>query len=320
MAEISRRTVHRAFLRAAHDAQWLFRERAIIGALNSAGQQVVHAPGRPGWVYVRIERGDKLTVTVALNTMVEPVYGMPVWVGPNQDGLLAVRGIREAEVVEELGTQAAAATLPEVATKGLVSARRIQPGLVVAMRQGGAYTMSVYAYPFAYVYRKAIASWPGGWIDLTNSIPGAGLRRWALVCLDPATNALDIVDGDTYGIPVTLTADQLADIDPGGMIPLAGVNLFNGMSAIDNETLFLDARPLVTGDWGRIPALLAVSTATVSDPPEDDELDNAFGTPAGAGAGFVVLLDNGGADSNVYLIASNGTGWWYAALTKAVNS
>lgn len=62
---------------------------------------------------------------------------------------------------------------------------------------------------------------------------------------------------------------------------------------------------------------LETSSANVSNPPTDAELDAEFGTPATVGDGFVALLDDNGADANVYLVGSNGTSWWYTALTKA---
>jgi hypothetical protein len=62
---------------------------------------------------------------------------------------------------------------------------------------------------------------------------------------------------------------------------------------------------------------LDVSTADVSNPPTDAEFDSALGTPASVGAGYQCLLDDNGADTNVYLVVSNGTSWHYVALTKA---
>lgn len=60
------------------------------------------------------------------------------------------------------------------------------------------------------------------------------------------------------------------------------------------------------------------STENTANPPSDAELDTAFGTPAEVGNGFIGLLDDNDADANVYLCVSNGTSWWYVALTKAV--
>lgn len=71
-------------------------------------------------------------------------------------------------------------------------------------------------------------------------------------------------------------------------------------------------------DAGNVRRLgIATSTADVSNPPTDAELDSAFGQPADVGAGFVAILDDAGGGANVYLVASDGAGWWYAALTQA---
>ena len=63
---------------------------------------------------------------------------------------------------------------------------------------------------------------------------------------------------------------------------------------------------------------IKVSTANVSNPPTDAELDSEFGTPATVSAGYLALLDDNGGGANVYLVISDGTNWWYATLTKAV--
>ena len=63
---------------------------------------------------------------------------------------------------------------------------------------------------------------------------------------------------------------------------------------------------------------VATSDDDTSNPPTDAELDTAFGTPATVGDGFMAVLDDNGAGSNVYLVVSDGTNWWYATLTKAV--
>lgn len=73
----------------------------------------------------------------------------------------------------------------------------------------------------------------------------------------------------------------------------------------------------VTGLIGSI-STVVFSDDDVSNPPTDAELDTAFGTPATVGAGFVGLIDDAGADANVYIALSNGISWWYTALTKAV--
>lgn len=62
---------------------------------------------------------------------------------------------------------------------------------------------------------------------------------------------------------------------------------------------------------------IATDTTNISNPPTDAELDSAFGTPATVGTDFVGIVDDNDADSAVYLVYSNGTSWWYVAMTKA---
>ncbi len=60
-----------------------------------------------------------------------------------------------------------------------------------------------------------------------------------------------------------------------------------------------------------------VSTDDVTDPPTDAELDSAFGTPATLGAGFVGILDDNSADTDVWLCYTSDTSWFYLQGTKA---
>jgi hypothetical protein len=63
---------------------------------------------------------------------------------------------------------------------------------------------------------------------------------------------------------------------------------------------------------------IRTSVLNVSNPPTDAELDAEFGTPATVGNGFLVFIDDAGGDAAEWLVFSNGTSWWYVALTKAV--
>lgn len=80
-----------------------------------------------------------------------------------------------------------------------------------------------------------------------------------------------------------------------------------------------DGRPLAKNDAGTVFSLFGATVATnnVSNPPTDTELDSAFGVPSAANAGKLWVLDDNGANTNVYLVTTNGTSWFYLALTKA---
>lgn len=62
---------------------------------------------------------------------------------------------------------------------------------------------------------------------------------------------------------------------------------------------------------------LIIDTTNVSDPPTDAELDAAFGTPADLGPGYVRVLDDNSADTDVWLVWTSDTSWYYLQGTKA---
>ena len=114
------------------------------------------------------------------------------------------------------------------------------------------------------------------------------------------STTIDVIDW-APGDYLTVEVDQVGSTTPGADL-----------------TVHVACSENVQGGGVGVVDRLSVSTADVSNPPADAELDAIFGTPAVAGVGFVRLLDDGGADSNVYLVVSSGTSWWHAALTKAV--
>ena len=80
-------------------------------------------------------------------------------------------------------------------------------------------------------------------------------------------------------------------------------------SFIDN----LDGDPLVGVVQPQITAALTDNT------PSDSEIDTATGlTPATAGIGYRVTIKDNNGSGLIYLIESDGTSWFYEALTAAV--
>lgn len=59
------------------------------------------------------------------------------------------------------------------------------------------------------------------------------------------------------------------------------------------------------------------STADVSSPPTDAELDSAFGSPATVGSGFMAIVDDNNAHTAEYVVWTDGTTWFYVAGTLA---
>lgn len=235
--------LRRKFRQSAHNAQWDGWEVGELGIIDASGNRVVDAPGRPGWVWVRLLRGDGITAVTAICTNVRVVYGLKVRVGKTPDGSYKIMGLNDEAMVAEVGAAAATLALPAVATLGLIPPSRLEMGLVVARQIGPAYTMKVYVYPLGYIHRGAYKLFAGGWLDLTSNIPATtDTRRLVLVGIDPATGALTASNGEEHGIAATLDHSHLQGIDLGGMVPLAAVNLHYGMTAVTRETQILEAR------------------------------------------------------------------------------
>lgn len=106
----------------------------------------------------------------------------------------------------------------------------------------------------------------------------------------------------------------------------------------DNATIkTLDGADIVAGDW-TFAAFLQESDVSyeiyrypgddgrvmyaiddVADPPTDTELDTAFDTPANLGEGFIGIVNDNDADTDVWLVVTSPDKWWYIQVTEAIN-
>lgn len=59
------------------------------------------------------------------------------------------------------------------------------------------------------------------------------------------------------------------------------------------------------------------SNISSSDAPSLAEINAAFGTAAGVGAGFIGWMDDNGAGTNGVMVVSDGTNWFLEAFAKA---
>ena len=60
------------------------------------------------------------------------------------------------------------------------------------------------------------------------------------------------------------------------------------------------------------------SIANVLDPPLDGNLDADFGTPATLGPGFIGVVNDNNADTDIWLCVTTATKWYYIQLTEAL--
>lgn len=315
-AKLLRQALMRAF--------FMNMERGRTGKLDpSTGapypNPAVDLPANKIWVRVgattRTDAGRELRVVKNLNAVTTLSTDKPVLIWRNFDGEWEVFGLDPTYADRELGGAIAAAQgdgPPVEVNKTLISRRNI---IDFRPRLGDSGGLQMYVAPGRYRGK----AWDGGNIDLAPYVTAtAGKQAVVVVGFDEDTGALVAATGndidasdDTH--PDSEITDVLATSTFNNARPIAAVWLDNGATAFTNSEI-IDLRDL-TSSAG--PARLSMSTNDVSSPPTDAELDAAFGEPADVGAGFTALLDDDGADTDVYLVTTNGTSWFYTALTKA---
>lgn len=161
----------------------------------------------------------------------------------------------------------------------------------------------------------------GGSIDVSTQIAAltSGQHQMGMICLNGMTGALAVVTNTavTGSSKNEFDASTLGGIlIPANYLPLGAVYLFYGQAEVREDTTRNDLYREIETRVGKIEGL-PLSTANVSNPPTDAELDAAFGTPAQVGAGFVSLVDDNGAGTAGYVVWSDGANWWYVGGTKA---
>lgn len=276
------RELRKAFDKAVHGSQRRARMAGRLGYQDSSGNWVLDVPGWPYHVYVRMGRDEETaTLHKVLNHSVAPVPDLPVWVEKNTDGVLAIAGVRTAEFqVFAGGTRTGAIVAPHTHEPGggmvdPVSERRIKPGLVRAYKSSGAYGLSVYIEPFTFRYNGIEKRWPGGTVNLTAYLPGtANTHRWVKVGVDPSTVTAVAIGGPEKSKLVDLLASELDAISFQSYIPLAGVTLVYGQTAISSETSFLGCRPWWSGVGSGALATATIDLWDVDQPPAQAEDEN----------------------------------------------
>ncbi len=284
---------------------------ARTGKLEANGAFTLQVPGRTNYIYVRLN-GETQNVQEAINLKVQWRPDMPVRVRRNGAGTWEIVDVYPQETSAALGSAAPAMNRPAADGDGVqetVGARSYKPGRV---KLSGTDNLTVRVEPFDYWYAGARAAFPGGTLDLASNRPvSSGQFAWVQIYVDPATNALSDQTGPERALRTLCTDADRVGIDIGDGVPVDAVILRNGQTAAPVESDFGFSRVLLHGRGHNY------SAANVTNPPTDAELDTAFGAPADVGAGFVGVLNDNGAGANVWLAASDGTNWWYVAMTKA---
>lgn len=260
------------------------RIAALLGVQDSAGNWIFDVPGRPGYVYVRLGFDDEqTTLSTAVNGAVGYVPNLPVWIEKDVNGTWVVVGVNWVLYLKMSGgTRTGATVAPHTHEPGggmvdPVSARRIKPGRVRVYEDPstGQYGLKVYIDEFSFRHNGIEKRWPGGTLNLTSYLPATtNMHRWVKVGVDFNTVTAVAVAGPEKSKLVDLLDSELDAIPFQSYIPLAGVKLSYGQTAVGSETSFLDCRPWWSGIGSGSLATATIDLWDVDQSPADPESQN----------------------------------------------
>jgi hypothetical protein len=96
-----------------------------------------------------------------------------------------------------------------------------------------------------------------------------------------------------------------------GMPPEQATEVSNGTFAAVTSTAVVNATA------GGVRTRMAINNVNDTTPTAA-ELTTSFGAPATVGTGFVGIVKDNDADTNCYVVVSNGVSYYYLKFTKAV--
>ena len=123
------------------------------------------------------------------------------------------------------------------------------------------------------------------------------------------------VGGNVYGVHVSIDDDQ-------GVVGTVYGLYFSLLTGVDYAVYSSGTQPSYHAGIFDIAGGIRTKTSdyNTSIPPQNLELDSAFGTPETLGDGFIGILDDAGAGSNVYIcVVKNGWWWYLGPMTGAVD-
>ena len=261
--------------------------KMYTGRRTSTGITLAGADTGKTWVRAEEDSREETQVWGSASRI-----NLPVWVGPNIAGELELKTLEQTEAAMTAGAAAAASLLPTITPENspniLIDGRQFRPGRLRLSDLGGLY---VYVEPFQYDG----GYWPGGNLALTP--PGtANQQAWCVVAFDPATGTLSQFTGAEYALPVLLGGSELAQVNiTAGYIPLGGVVLQNGQTAITGAEVWGDLRYHFAQAGSRIYAASvqttnATATTLASVAVAEDEAVTVVATISGAIADYSAAI------------------------------
>lgn len=235
------------------------RARLGLGDADKTLFVIENGAKRDGYIWARIMLPTGATPVQVLCRKTAAVYGAPVWIQENFDGILEVIEEDVTEAIAyfgEYGTGNAPQHAPSHGYYGHDSLRlkslQIDPLLT---RPNDTPGLLAYVEPLIYSAGGVNAVWDGGTIDLSPYVPvSTGYQRLVITALDMGSNTLIAFAGSQSFVNLSesrfmpFSRQDAASIETTGNVLLsAAVRLYAGQSRIDKWDVPFDMRQWFTG-------------------------------------------------------------------------
>lgn len=286
-------------------AQW---QRGLIpgflGKQNANGAFEFFVPSDPGRQYVRIWRGEHLSVTTCTNFRVPTEANLLVWMRRfNGELIVEMPDPSAARLV--LGDNVGAGGIPTHVVppdSDLVVAERIFPGLLRPSVKTDVPRIHIEDFEYdggIYQSDPLGADDP----DVSSFFPGTTDYYGIIgVYLDPLDESITAFAGENHAALADFTYTDRSSV-PAGMYPIGAVLVQEGGTLTGANTFF---------DWRLHHArrgFLRTSELNIAATPTVSELDAGFGSAAGQQDGFAVLINDAGGGTNYWLVWAQGGNW-----------
>lgn len=240
------------------------KQRGQLGYVPSADYSV-RVPNDNSKYYVRLD--NKSFIEAYHKNMCAPKPDLFVYVAKNEKDQYEIVGL-DYDAIKQLAPNNAGnmQTGPHSHDRFSGMAFPVDSRLLGSFQMRPTGALNLYINPGAYEWEGQWRYFNGELLNLSANVPSStNSHRWVLICLDPVTGLITVINGASKAAASPLQLSEIENIVPRG-IPVGAVRLRNGqgsISEIDMEALHILVHGYPKNNY----------SATTNPQATDDELD-----------------------------------------------
>ena len=216
--------------------------RQFWTALMGDGSGVIQDPDDPDRCFVRVHGLQNSVASVFNKAVPTSRNDLPVLIGTTrlQPHLVQVLQVDWSALPEWGGVTLLPEHGPDHELPDGCDPVYIQKRAIVPLRASAQTTpdMTLYVADDFYPYEDNFVYFPGGNTeDMTARVPAGGTARFVLVYIDPETNALAYINGETVGLAWPLGVDAIP-VPPENSVPICAARLTTTTTSITEGDIY----------------------------------------------------------------------------------